>query len=153
MYLADKWSDYRVLDTGDGMKLESWAGKILSRPDPQVIWPKQRPELWEAAHAVYHRSAKGGGEWEKRQPLPDSWTPRYSDLSFIVRPTGFKHTGLFPEQAVNWDWMRGLVKAGSRQISVLNLFGYTGGATCALAKQGALVTHVDAAKGMVTWAG
>ncbi|MBR5985356.1 MAG: class I SAM-dependent methyltransferase [Clostridia bacterium] len=153
MYLADKWTDYRVLDTGDGMKLESWAGKILSRPDPQVIWPKQQPDMWERAHAVYHRSQKGGGEWEKRQSLPESWTIRYSDLSFIVRPTGFKHTGLFPEQAVNWDWMRGLVRDSGRPVSVLNLFGYTGGATCALAAQSAQVTHVDAAKGMVAWAG
>ena len=102
---------------------------------------------------MYHRSQKGGGEWEKRQSLPESWTLKYSDLNFIVRPTGFKHTGLFPEQAVNWDWMRGLVSSCGRQVSVLNLFGYTGGATCALAKQGAQVTHVDAAKGMVAWAG
>ena len=153
MFIASEWKDYEVIDTGDGEKLERWKNIILRRPDPQAIWPKQRPELWGKADAHYHRSAKGGGEWEFFKKLPDRWTVQYGELEFYVRPTGFKHTGLFPEQAVNWDWMAGLIRKAGRPIRVLNLFGYTGGATCACAAAGAKVTHVDAAKGMVQWAG
>ena len=152
MYIADGWKDYEVLDTGDGMKLERWGRIILSRPDPQVIWPKSRPELWSKADAQYHRSVKGGGEWEFLKKLPERWTVKYGSLEFYVHPTNFKHTGLFPEQAVNWDWMQGLIRARG-ECRVLNLFGYTGGATMACAAAGAHVTHVDAAKGMVQWAG
>jgi 23S rRNA (cytosine1962-C5)-methyltransferase len=153
MFIADKWLDYEVIDTGDGEKLERWKDVILRRPDPQAIWPKQDAALWEKFDGWYHRSARGGGEWEFRRRLPEKWTVDYRDLKFYVRPTGFKHTGLFPEQAVNWDWMAGLIKNAGRPIKVLNLFGYTGGATVACAMAGAKVTHVDAAKGMVQWAG
>ena len=153
MLTASEWKDYEVLDTGDGEKLERWREFILRRPDPQAIWPKQRPEIWTRADAYYHRSQKGGGEWEFMKRLPDRWSVRYGALEFYVRPTGFKHTGLFPEQAVNWDWMAGLIRRANRPIRVLNLFGYTGGATLACASAGAKVTHVDAAKGMVQWAG
>ena len=153
MFIASDWRDYEVIDTGDGEKLERWADVVLRRPDPQAIWPKQREALWQKADAWYHRSTKGGGEWEFFRALPERWTVRYGDLSFYVRPTGFKHTGLFPEQAVNWDWMADLIRASKRPIKVLNLFGYTGGATVACAAAGAHVTHVDAAKGMVQWAG
>ena len=151
MFVADAWRDFEVLDTGDGMKLERWGDVLLARPDPQVIWPKSSPELWSRADAVYTRSDKGGGSWSFRRSLPERWEVSYGDLRFYVRPTGFKHTGLFPEQAANWDWMRGLVRErpGAR---VLNLFAYTGGASVALAMQGARVTHVDAARGMVAWA-
>ncbi len=153
MYTTHSWRDYEVLDTGDGEKLERWGEVILRRPDPQTIWPMQQPNLWQRADAHYHRSQKGGGEWEFRRKLPEKWVVRYGELSFYVRPTGFKHTGLFPEQAVNWDWMAGLIGDANRPIKVLNLFGYTGGATVACAKAGAHVTHVDAAKGMAQWAG
>lgn len=153
MLIASDWKDYEVLDTGDGEKLERWNDIVLRRPDPQAIWPKQRPEIWRRADAHYSRSAKGGGEWTFFKELPERWTVRYRDLQFYVRPTGFKHTGLFPEQAVNWDWMAGLICAAGRPVRVLNLFGYTGGATLACASAGAKVTHVDAAKGMVQWAG
>ena len=152
MYIADGWKDYEVLDTGDGEKLERWGSVILSRPDPQAIWPKQSPSEWAKAHAVYHRSNRGGGEWEFFKKLPERWEIGYRDLKFYVHPTNFKHTGLFPEQAVNWDWMRSLLQARPG-AKVLNLFGYTGGATVACAAAGARVTHVDAAKGMVQWAG
>ena len=152
MYIASGWKDYEVIDTGDGEKLERWKDIVLRRPDPQAIWPKQRPKLWERADAFYHRSAKGGGEWEFFRRLPERWTVECGNLKFYVRPTGFKHTGLFPEQVVNWEWMSGLIKSADRHIRVLNLFGYTGGATCACALAGAQVTHVDAAKGMVQWA-
>lgn len=153
MLIASEWKDYEVLDTGDGEKLERWRDIILRRPDPQAIWPKQKSEIWTRADAHYHRSQKGGGEWEFFKKLPDRWSVRYGTLEFYVRPTGFKHTGLFPEQAVNWDWMAGLIRKSNRPIKVLNLFGYTGGATLACAAAGAKVTHVDAAKGMVQWAG
>jgi len=151
MFLADAWKDFEVLDAGDGMKLERWGEVILARPDPQVIWPKARPQSWALADAVYTRSGEGGGSWEFRRSLPERWQIAYRDLRFYVRPTGFKHTGLFPEQAANWDWMAGLIskRPGAR---VLNLFAYTGGASVALMKAGAHVTHVDAAKGMVLWA-
>ncbi|MBQ9951837.1 MAG: class I SAM-dependent methyltransferase [Clostridia bacterium] len=152
MFVASDWKDYEVLDTGDGEKLERWNDIVLRRPDPQAIWPKQQPELWGKADAYYHRSTKGGGEWEFFKKLPERWTIHYKDLKFYVRPTGFKHTGLFPEQAVNWDWMAGLIRKADRPVKVLNLFGYTGGATLACAAAGAKVTHVDAAKGMVQWA-
>ena len=152
MFLTDTWKDYEVLDTGDGEKLERWGSIILRRPDPQTIWPAAEPRLWEQAEAVYHRSARGGGEWEFRRRLPDRWTLTYRDLTFYVRPTGFKHTGLFPEQAANWDWMREKIEKTGRTVKVLNLFGYTGGASLACAMSGANVTHVDAAKGMVQWA-
>ena len=152
MFIASEWKDYEVLDTGDGEKLERWNDIVLRRPDPQAIWPKQKPELWNKADAYYHRSTKGGGEWEFFKKLPERWTIHYKDLKFYVRPTGFKHTGLFPEQAVNWDWMSGLIRKADRPVKVLNLFGYTGGATLACAAAGAKVTHVDAAKGMVQWA-
>ena len=147
MYLADLWRDYEILDAGDGLKLERWGGVTLLRPDPQAVWPMAKKA---AVDAQYLRSATGGGHWEFNKNLPESWAVGYRDLSFVVRPTGFKHTGLFPEQAVNWDWMRSI--ADGKSLSVLNLFAYTGGATCALAAAGAEVVHVDAAKGMVAWA-
>ena len=148
MYLADKWRDYELIDCGGGEKYERWGNVTLLRPDPQAIWTMEpcRP------HAHYHRSSKGGGSWETVKPLPESWTISYRDLKFIVRPTGFKHTGLFPEQAVNWDWMRGLIEQAGRPISVLNLFAYTGGATASCLKAGASVLHLDASKGMTAWA-
>ena len=149
MYLADAWQDYEILDAGNGNKLERWGQVRLLRPDPQAVWPMQEPR---SVDARYIRYASGGGHWEYTKTLPDSWTIQYRDLTFQVRPTGFKHTGLFPEQAVNWDWMRGLVKKAPKPFRALNLFAYTGGATCALAAAGAEVVHVDAAKGMVAWA-
>ena len=153
MFLADAWKHYEVLDTGNGEKLERWADVILRRPDPQTIWPPESPGEWRSAQARYHRSERGGGQWEFLAQLPDKWQITYRDLKFWVRPTGFKHTGLFPEQAANWDWMRERIAAGSKaEKRVLNLFGYTGGATLACAAAGAHVTHVDAAKGMVQWA-
>ena len=156
MFLADQWQDYEVLDCGGGEKLERWGDVYLRRPDPQAIWPARDPSLWRKAQAHYHRSEKGGGSWEFFTKLPDRWVMNYKNLRFYVRPTGFKHTGLFPEQATNWDWMTGLVsdrvKQG-REVRVLNLFAYTGGATMACAAAGAQeVVHVDAAKGMVQWA-
>ena len=151
MFIADAWQDFEVLDTGEGMKLERWGDVILARPDPQVIWPKSDASLWSQADAVYQRSGEGGGAWSFRRTLPERWEVGYRDLRFYVRPTGFKHTGLFPEQAANWDWMAGLVRRRP-SARVLNLFAYTGGATVALLKAGAQVTHVDAARGMVLWA-
>lgn len=155
MYLCDQWRDYEVLDTGDGEKLERWGNVLLRRPDPQVIWPKAEPGLWERAQAVYRRSDSGGGQWDFREKLPDRWVVGLWNLRFYVKPTGFKHTGLFPEQAANWAFMQEqLRRAGSWEHPprVLNLFAYTGGATLACAAAGAHVTHVDAAKGMVLWA-
>ena len=152
MFIADKWQTFEVLDTGNGEKLERWGKFVLCRPDPQVIWPAQDPSMWDAAQAHYYRSERGGGEWRFREQLPERWQIAYGDLKFHVRPTGFKHTGLFPEQATNWDWMRNLIKKRDGNVKVLNLFAYTGGATMACAAQGAHVTHVDAAKGMVQWA-
>lgn len=152
MYLADGWKDYRIFDAGDGNKLERWGKVVLLRPDPQAAWPMERQMQCDA---VYHRSQTGGGSWEFNRDLPDSWRIKYRDLTFVVRPTGFKHTGLFPEQAVNWDWMRSLIEprtAKGKTVRVLNLFGYTGGATCACLAAGAEVVHVDAAKGMIAWA-
>lgn len=151
MYLADSWKDYELLDAGGGNKLERWGGVTLLRPDPQALWPMGEGAA-EKADAVYIRSAAGGGHWEFKKSLPESWRVRYGELTFVVRPTGFKHTGLFPEQAVNWDWMGDIVRRAEKPLRVLNLFAYTGGATAALARAGAEVTHVDAAKGMVAWA-
>lgn len=154
--LAEGWKDYCVLDTGDGYKLERWGEVTLLRPDPQVIW-KAQSDLFRADYdAVYRRSEKGGGAWEYKKPLPESWKVRYRDLTFKVKPMGFKHTGLFPEQAVNWDLTRSLIEARVKKggsVKVLNLFAYTGGASVSCAKAGAEVTHVDAAKGMVERAG
>ncbi len=153
MLLADKWKDYELLDCADGEKLERWGDIILRRPDPQVIWKeKSDPALWKKADAHYHRSKSGGGEWEFYKKLPDGWQISYRDLTFNVKPTGFKHTGLFPEQAVNWTLARELIEKSGRELKVLNLFAYTGGATVACLKAGAAVTHVDASKGMVQWA-
>ncbi|MBQ3512862.1 MAG: class I SAM-dependent methyltransferase [Lachnospiraceae bacterium] len=152
MWIADNWKDYEVLDSSSGEKLERWGKYILLRPDPQVLWntPKKMPE-WKKLNGHYHRSNKGGGEWEFFH-LPEQWSITYGDLTFQLKPFSFKHTGLFPEQAANWDWFRKKIQEANRPISVLNLFAYTGGATCAAAKAGAKVTHVDASKGMVAWA-
>ena len=152
MWVADNWNDYEVIDTSNGEKLERWGNYILLRPDPQVLWntPKENP-AWKKLNAHYHRSSKGGGEWEFFD-IPKQWSVHYRDLTFHLKPFSFKHTGLFPEQAVNWDWFSDLIKHAQRPVKVLNLFAYTGGATCAAAKAGASVTHVDASKGMVTWA-
>ena len=152
MYIADGWKDYEVLDTGSGEKLERWGKIILRRPDPQVIWPAENESLWKSADAHYHRSTQGGGQWEMLSKIPEQWTVSYRELTFRVRPTGFKHTGLFPEQAANWDWMSELIRSARRPVRVLNLFAYTGGATMACLNAGAEVCHVDAAKGMVQWA-
>ena len=151
MFIADQWQTFEVIDTGSGKKLERWGKYVLCRPDPQVIWPQADPSVWDAAQARYYRSERGGGEWHDREQLRERWQISYKDLKFHVKPTGFKHTGLFPEQAANWDWMRSLIKQRG-EAKVLNLFAYTGGATMACAAQGAHVTHVDAAKGMVQWA-
>ena len=152
MWIADGWKEYEVLDASEGEKLERWGKYILLRPDPQVLWstPKTAPE-WKKLNAHYHRSNKGGGEWEFFH-LPEQWSITYGDLTFQLKPFSFKHTGLFPEQAANWDWFREKIQSANRPVSVLNLFAYTGGATCAAAKAGAKVTHVDASKGMVAWA-
>ncbi len=153
MWVADGWKDYEVIDCSDGEKLERWGKYILLRPDPQVLWstPKKNP-AWHKLNGHYHRSNKGGGEWEFFS-LPKQWTINYKELTFNLKPFSFKHTGLFPEQAANWDWFSELIKnSPKKDIKVLNLFAYTGGATCAAAKAGATVTHVDASKGMVTWA-
>lgn len=152
MFVTRDFEDYAVLDTGDGMKLERWGKFVLARPDPQVIWPARHPELWKEADAVYHRSRRGGGEWEFRSELPERWIIRYKDLSFYIRPTGFKHTGLFPEQAVNWDFMMKTIRSAGGQPNILNLFGYTGAATVACAAAGARVTHIDAARSINGWA-
>ncbi|MBR1562577.1 MAG: class I SAM-dependent methyltransferase [Ruminococcus sp.] len=153
MRIADNWKDYRLLDATDGSKLESWGGHILVRPDPQIIWKSpQYSDKWAKADAVYHRSTKGGGAWDYKRKLPESWNISYNDLRFVIKPTGFKHTGLFPEQAVNWELMSSLIKNAGREINVLNLFAYTGGATLASAAPRAHVAHVDASKGMVSWA-
>ncbi len=154
MKIAKNWKDYSIIATGDGYKLERWKNVYLLRPDPQVIWSASI-DMWHypALNAVYKRSSKGGGEWEFLKPMPAEWEIAYGDLQFKIKPMGFKHTGLFPEQAVNWDYMASLIRNAGRPIKVLNLFAYTGGATVACAKAGAEVTHVDAAKGMVERAG
>ncbi len=152
MRAADKWIDYELLDASRGERLERWGDIILIRPDPQILWdtPRKDPR-WKQAHARYHRSNTGGGQWERYRPIPDSWQINYGDLKFALKPMGFKHTGLFPEQATNWDLMANLIKKEDRPIRVLNLFGYTGAATLACVAAGAHVTHVDASKGMVAW--
>ncbi len=152
MWVANEWKDYEVLDTSEGEKLERWGDFLLVRPDPQVIWntPKSH-KGWQTKNAHYHRSNKGGGEWEFFH-LPEQWSIFYKGLTFHLKPFSFKHTGLFPEQATNWDWFSNKIRLAKRQIRVLNLFAYTGGATIAAAKAGASVTHVDASKGMVAWA-
>ena len=157
MWIADNWKDYEVLDTAGGEKLERWGDYLLVRPDPQVIWDSDKKNPgWKKMNGHYHRSSKGGGEWEFFD-LPKEWEIHYNELTFRLKPFSFKHTGLFPEQATNWDWFSGIIrdalaKEPERQIKVLNLFAYTGGATLAAANAGAHVTHVDASKGMVTWA-
>jgi len=149
MWIADKWTEYKVIDTSSGEKLETWGKYSLIRPDPQVIWKTEKKhKLWRNADASYRRSSSGGGAWSDNK-LPEAWTISYGELRFQIKPMGFKHTGLFPEQAANWDWFSDLIKNASRPISVLNLFAYTGGATVAAAKAGASVCHVDASKGMV----
>ncbi|MGH7442931.1 MAG: class I SAM-dependent methyltransferase, partial [bacterium] len=148
--LAQDWEDYSLLDAGLGMKLERWGEWTLARPDPQALWP--RADDWKGWHAWYHRSSEGGGSWEKRTELPAEWAVSRKGLRFTVRPTDFKHTGLFPEQAANWDWLAERVRSAKGPCKILNLFAYTGAATVALAKAGAEVVHVDAAKGMVAWA-
>ena len=147
MRIANSWKDYSVIATGDGEKLEDWAGVKLLRPDPQVIWHK-KVDMQKSADAFYERK-EGGGMWHYNKKIPDSWIVSWNGLKFIVKPMGFKHTGLFPEQATNWELMANLIKNSKREIKVLNLFAYTGGASVALANAGALVTHVDASKGMV----
>ena len=152
MWVAKDWKDYEVIDTSGGEKLERWGKYILLRPDPQVIWdtPRKNP-AWRKLNAHYHRSSRGGGEWEFFD-LPRTWQIQYRDLTFRLQPFQFKHTGLFPEQAVNWDWFSEKIRTAGRPVKILNLFAYTGGATLAAAAAGASVTHVDASKGMVTWA-
>lgn len=152
MWIADNWIDYEVLDTSQGEKLERWGDYLLVRPDPQVIWdtPKQLPG-WKHPNGHYYRSKQGGGNWEFFD-LPDQWSISYKSLTFQLKPFSFKHTGLFPEQAVNWDWCAEKIRSAHRPVKVLNLFAYTGGATLSAAAAGASVTHVDASKGMVTWA-
>lgn len=152
MWIANGWKDYEVIDTSSGEKLERWGDYMLVRPDPQVIWKTDKRHFgWKKWNGHYHRSSKGGGEWEFKN-LPEEWTINYKELTFNLKPFSFKHTGLFPEQAANWDWFSSLIKEANREIKVLNLFAYTGGATVSAAKAGAKVTHVDAAKGMVAWA-
>lgn len=152
MWIADNWKDYQVLDTSNGEKLERWGDYILVRPDPQVIWKsdKENPG-WKKKNGHYHRSKAGGGEWQFFN-LPEEWQISYGDLKFNLKPFSFKHTGLFPEQATNWDWCGELIRKANRPVKVLNLFAYTGGATLSAAAAGANVTHVDASKGMVNWA-
>ena len=154
MEIASYWKDYEIIDMADGEKLERWGDITLIRPDPQIIWKeKSKPELWKNANARYNRSSSGGGAWTYNKKVPESWQVKYKDLVFNVKPMGFKHTGLFPEQAVNWDWMISKIReSGRKEIKVLNLFAYTGGATVACSYAGAQVVHVDSSKGMVSWA-
>ena len=152
MRYSKDWSDFELLDASGGEKLERWGSVILARPDPQVIWDTPKGSEWGRVNARYHRSAAGGGSWEIRSLPRPEWEVSYRELRFHIRPTGFKHTGLFPEQAVNWDFMAAKIRAAGRPVRVLNLFAYTGGATLACAAAGASVVHVDAAKGMVQWA-
>ena len=154
LLVADAWQDYRLLDAGEGLRCERWGDITLVRPDPQILWPRRSPGEWRDVDAWYHRSDKGGGRWECRRGLPEQWDIGYRHLTFRVRPTNFKHTGLFPEQAVNWDWCASRIaaaRASGQEVSVLNLFGYTGAASVAAAAAGAKVCHVDAAKGIVDW--
>ncbi|MGH7995295.1 MAG: class I SAM-dependent methyltransferase [Opitutaceae bacterium] len=156
LLVADHWRDYQLVECGDGMKQERWGPYTLVRPDPQVLWPRsgQAPGTpWPHWDGIYHRSETGGGQWEFRRPLPEHWEIKYDalGLTFKIRPTSFKHTGLFPEQAVNWEWISQKIGSAGREIRVLNLFGYTGAASCVAAKAGASVCHVDAAEGMLKW--
>ena len=154
MRIADKWKDYSIIASGDGMKLERWNDVYLLRPDPHVIWPERiQMSAYKSLNAIYNRSESGGGGWKILKKMPQEWTVSYGDLNFLVKPMGFKHTGLFPEQAVNWDRMRELISNAGRPVNVLNLFAYTGGATVACLAAGASVCHVDASKGMVERAG
>ena len=153
MIVANNWEDYKIIDMANGQKLEKWGDIILSRPDPQIVWKtKSFPNEWKKANAIYNRSKTGGGAWEYKSKMPDSWQIKYKNLVFNIKTMGFKHTGLFPEQAVNWDWMMDKIKESNREIKVLNLFAYTGGATVACLAAGASVCHVDSSKGMVAWA-
>lgn len=156
MFLADNWKDYELLDARNGEKLERWGKIVLRRPDPQIVWDVKNEDAhsgWNTPDAHYHRSNTGGGHWESRKKMPESWTVDYRDLTFGIKMMGFKHTGLFPEQAANWDWFSDLIKkSGRKDVNVLNLFAYTGGATMAASAAGAAVCHVDASKGMVAWA-
>jgi 23S rRNA (cytosine1962-C5)-methyltransferase len=153
MRVADNWKDYELIDCSCGERLERWGKITLIRPDPQVIWKTEKKNpLWKKADAVYHRSQTGGGQWEIRNKIPDFWTIGYRDLTFNIKTMGFKHTGLFPEQAVNWDLTADIIKNANREVKVLNLFAYTGGATVSALKAGASVCHVDASKGMTLWA-
>ena len=154
MKLVNDFHEYQILDMSEGMKLESWNGKELLRPDPQIIWNKKfKPEYWDKVDAIYHRSNKGGGHWETINPkLPATWQVHYKDLTFNIKQMGFKHTGLFPEQAYNWNLIREKIKNANRKVKVLNLFAYTGAASCAAASAGAEVVHVDSSRGMVDWA-
>ena len=157
MKVANNWKDYEILDMANGEKLERWNNIYLVRPDPQIIWnDKQYPEKWKQANARYNRSSTGGGHWDYKKRLPDSWQIKYKNLTFNIKPMGFKHTGIFPEQAVNGDWMmdkiQSEIKTTNREVKVLNLFAYTGGATVACLYAGASVCHVDSSKGMVAWA-
>lgn len=153
MNIARDWKDYEILDMANGEKLERWGNIYLVRPDPQIIWKdKSYPEKWKKADARYSRSNTGGGSWSYQKRLPEAWQVKYKELTFNIKPMGFKHTGLFPEQAVNWDWMIDKIKSANREIKVLNLFAYTGGATVACSFAGASVCHVDSSKGMVSWA-
>lgn len=147
------WKDYELIDTSQGERLERWGDIILIRPDPQIIWntPKENP-LWRNAHARYHRSSSGGGKWEQYRKIPDVWQISYRNIVFRIKPMGFKHTGVFPEQAANWDFIDGIIRKSDKQLNVLNLFAYTGGATLACLNAGAKVCHVDASRGMVQWA-
>lgn len=156
MRIADNWKDYELIDASNGERLERWGNIILIRPDPQIIWETPRKnQLWTQAHARYHRSNSGGGAWEKYKEIPAQWQITYGDLAFNIKPMGFKHTGIFPEQATNWDFVTNIIKkekTNSKQLNILNLFGYTGCATLACMSAGAKVCHVDASKGMVQWA-
>lgn len=150
---ASPWDDYELIDSGHGRRLERFGEFVLDRPDPQVLWsPVLSEGEWGRADARFNRKSDGSGVWQNRRPLPERWVVRHFDLSFYVKPTIFKHTGLFPEQTVNWSWLRGLITEAGREVNVLNLFGYTGGATLAAAAAGARVTHVDASKGTIKWA-
>ena len=153
MNIANEWKDYEIIDMANGEKLERWGNIKLIRPDPQIIWKnKSFPNEWKNANARYNRSNTGGGAWEYKKRLPESWQVKYKNLTFNIKPMGFKHTGLFPEQAVNWDWMINKIQQSKRNIKVLNLFAYTGGATVACLSAGTSVCHVDSSKGMTTWA-
>ena len=153
MIVANDWKDYKIIDMANGEKLERWKDIILVRPDPQIIWKdKSFPNKWKDVNAVYKRSSTGGGVWDYKKKVPANWQVKYKNLTFNIKPMGFKHTGLFPEQAANWDWMIEKIKSAKREIKVLNLFAYTGGATVACLSAGASVCHVDSSKGMVSWA-